>query len=394
MSIRIYEQDAYVFEFEAAVTVTNGEWIALDITAFYPGGGGQTNDLGRICGLDVTDVKNDGDEILHKVPGHSLNVGDKVWCSVDWERRYDMMMGHTAEHLLFGGLKQEVPELRIVKIFISPESKYVIVDRDIDWDVIERAQRFVNDAIADNLCVTKATMSRAELETEGVRAKTERIDGDLVTVVEIGNADTAACSGMHVREAGEIGALIVDRKVSAGKDGHAIHFRVSGDAIARSMELSNRCLQITEILGAKTEDIVRAVSNARHDLETKTKQLRSAMKRLLSGMLPEMMDGVPVSSGIFETDDKIAITDAAEAMKSRGGVAVLLASSDTLSVIISSGTKRVDCSAVLRDAMEKNGGRGGGKADFAQGGVPDTGKAGAVLDHIMQRVRDALKQEV
>jgi len=392
MVIRIYEQDAYVFEFEASVTSVDKEKITLDATAFYPGGGGQMNDLGTICGLKVTEVTEKGDDIVHKVPGHSMRPGDKVWCSVDWDRRYDMMMGHTAEHLLFGALKREVPEIDIVKIFIAPESKYVVVDRDVGWDVIEKAQMSVNVSINENLSVTKTVMDRDDPEMENVRAKMERIDGDVITVVEIGDADTAACGGVHVRETGEIVALLADRKVSAGKDGYAIHFRVGLDAISRSMELANKCLRMTEIMGTKPDDAVSAAQNMMHDLGIRTEQLRAALPYIIAHLVPETVGGVPIYSGVLPANDRNAIANASEKIRNAGGVSVLVTKSDTLSVYVSSGSKNVDCAKVLKAAAEKFNGRGGGKADSAQGGVPDVSKAKDVLDEIVRSVKDALER--
>jgi len=391
--IRIYEQDAYVFEFEATVTSADGDWISLNATAFYPGGGGQVNDLGKICGLDVKDVKVRGDDIIHHVPGHRMKTGDTIWCSVDWERRYDMMIGHTAEHLLFGALQRIVPEINIVKIFISPENKYVIVDRDVQWDDIGKAQEFVNTAINDNLSVTKSTMGRDDPEMDGIRAKMERIDDEFITVVEIGDADIAACGGLHVRETGEIGAVLVDRKVSAGKDGYAIHFRTGNDASLRSMDLANKCMQIVEALGTKAEDVVKAVQNIKHISIVKTEQLRSAISKIIGGLRPEIVGNVSVYSGIFETDDKTVIADAAEKIKTEGNVSVLLAKGESLSVIVSSGTKNIDCSLILRDAVSKFGGKGGGKPDFAQGGVSDASVSADLSDDLIRRVKNALNQE-
>jgi len=393
MCIRIFEQDPYVFEFEAAVTSVDGDMITLDATAFYPGGGGQVNDLGKICGLAVKDVKEKGNDIAHLVPGHRMNVGDKIWCSVDWERRYDLMKGHTAEHLLFGALSREIQEMNIVKIFISPESKYVIVDRDVDWDTIKKAQDFVNDVIKENAGVFRSTMSREDLETENIRAKLERIDGQYITVVEIGDVDAAACSGMHVRETGEIEMLLVDRKVSAGKDGYAIHFRIGGDAMNRAAELSNICLQTVDALGTKPEDLIKAAQNIRHEKDALTSQLKKAMSHILDGLQPAAINGVAVSSGIFETSDRQAITDAAERIKNSGGVCVLIAVSDSLSVVVSSGVGSVDPSAILKDVMTKFGGRGGGKDGFAQGGMADVSRAKNVLDDIIRMIEKALKQE-
>ena len=148
MTDELFKDDSYVSEFEAEVTAVKGDWIALGGTAFYPGGGGQVCDTGMIGGFKVTEVKYEGTEIVHKVPGHKLNVGDKIWCSVDWDRRYDLMKGHTAEHLLFNSLHRQDPELSIVKIFISPESKYVIVNKDIPWEKISEALRFANTVIS------------------------------------------------------------------------------------------------------------------------------------------------------------------------------------------------------------------------------------------------------
>ena len=393
MVIRIYERDAYVFEFEASVTSVDKEWMTLDATAFYPGGGGQMNDLGTICGLKVTEVMTKGDDIVHKVPGHSMNSGDKIWCSVDWDRRYDMMVGHTAEHLLFGALKREVPELNIVKIFIAPESKYVIVDRDVGWDVIEKAQMSVNVSINENLCVTKSIMERDDPEMENVRAKMGRIDGDVITVVEIGDVDTAACGGVHVRETGEIIALLVDRKVSAGKDGYAIHFRVGIDAISRSMELANKCLRMTEIMGTKPDDAVNAAQNLKRENDVMAGQLRYALYRMIGDLRPETVNGVPVYHGMFRINDRNTITDAFERMRGNGAVSVIVTEEDTLSVYMSSGVKNADCSEILKRTVSKYGGRGGGKADYAQGGVPDVSNAKNVMKDLLDLVRTALKGE-
>jgi alanyl-tRNA synthetase len=391
--LKIYERDAYVFEFEANVASAEGEWIALDATAFYPGGGGQAGDTGRMCGLDVKETKKEGNGVLHRVPGHSMKAGDSVWCTVDWDRRYDLMMGHTAEHLFFGALKRIVPDIGIVKICIAPDSKYVVVDRSVEWDEIKKAQESVNIAINGNLSVSRFTVDKDDPIVGGIRVKLEKIDGGRISVVEIGDADIAACSGVHVRETGEIAAFLADRKTSAGKDGCAIHFRVGSDAIARSMELANECIRTAEVIGSKPEDAAAAARNLKRDCDAKAKHLKSAVSRMIASLRPDVVDGVPVHSGIFETDDKAAIADAAEKIKNGGGIAAFLAKGDSLSAVLSSGAKKVDCSAIIKAAMEKAGGRGGGKTDFAQGGAPDASKAEEVLNSILLSIESLLKQE-
>ena len=249
MTDELFREDSYVSEFEGEVTGVRGEWIALGGTAFYPGGGGQVCDTGLMGGLPVTEVKEEDGEIYHRVPGHGFSVGDRMWCSVDWDRRYDLMKGHTAEHLLFSSLHRQDPELQIVKISIAPDSKYVIVDRDIPWEKISDALVFANGVISENRAVTRSMMSRDDPDIERIRVKLDRIEEDEISVVEIEDVDLAACCGIHVMETGEIGAILVDRKTSAGKDGWEIHFRIGDDAIAQAMRLSAVCLSAVDVLG-------------------------------------------------------------------------------------------------------------------------------------------------
>ena len=142
MTDEIFRRDGYGFEFEANVVSVNGDEVILDSTAFYPGGGGQVCDTGAIRGHAVTEVRENKDgDIVHIVPGNDLKPGERIWCSVDWDRPYDLMQGHTGEHLLFCSLKRQCPDLAITKIYISPESKYVIVNHDLTWEQIDAAVR-------------------------------------------------------------------------------------------------------------------------------------------------------------------------------------------------------------------------------------------------------------
>ena len=391
MTEELFRQDGYVSEFEAEIVEINGDWIKLEGTAFYPGGGGQVCDTGHIGGFAVKEVKYDGADIVHKVPGHQFNVGDRIWCGVDWERRYDLMKGHTAEHILFNALHRQDPDLEIVKIFISPESKYVITDRDIDLEKIGAAVKFANKVVADNHLVTKTVMSKDDPDIENIRVKLDRIEEDEITVVEIGDVDRAACSGVHVMETSEIEAIFVDKKVSAGKDGFAIHFRIGEDARDASMELANKCLQIIDTLGSKPEDITRTVANMKQELEDARKQLKSAVAASLKSLEPETVGDVKVYSAVIPTSDKAPVADACEKYKGEGGVCAFVCKGQTLMVMVASGNGAVDCKKVLADTMGQFGGRGGGKPDFAQGGIQDVSKAEEVLASLRASVTAALQ---
>lgn len=392
MTEEIFRRDGYAFEFEANVVSVDGDWIELDTTAFYPGGGGQVCDTGTIRGSRVTEVCYRKGVLSHRVPGNDLEAGDTAWCSVDWDRRYDLMMGHTGEHLLFCSLKRRDPSLSISKIFISPESKYVIVDHDIGWNEIREAVGFANKAIGDNLPVTRSIMDRDDPELANVRMKMDRIeDGEDISVVSIGDIDLSACSGIHVMETSELEMIMVDRKVSAGKDGIAIHFRVGRDAMDSAAELANTCLQAADAADSKPEDLVRAIGNMRHDMDLQKDALRQCAGKQISEMRPEVIGGVDVFSETFAYAERTMLSDAAESVKNKGGVAIFASSGDTVSVILASGSDRVDCRSVLSAALSEFGGRGGGKVDFAQGGIPDATRTGTLMSSLTDKVRMLLQ---
>ena len=102
LSTRLYWRDAYLRTFEAAVrdqTTVNGQpAVALDVSAFYPTGGGQPHDTGLLNNVAVTEVAADDDAVWHLLETR-LPAGP-VRGQIDWPRRYDHMQQHTGQHLL------------------------------------------------------------------------------------------------------------------------------------------------------------------------------------------------------------------------------------------------------------------------------------------------------
>jgi len=386
MTDEIFRNDGYVFEFEGEVMSVDGEWVELGGTAFYPGGGGQVCDTGTMGGIPVTEVTYRGDNIFHKVPGHQFVVGDRMWCSVDWDRRYDLMRGHTAEHILFNALHRQDPDINIIKIYIGPDSKYVVVDRDMDLGKIGEAVKFANVVIDDNHPVIKSVMSRDDPEIENIRIKLDKIEEDEITVVEIGDVDIAACSGIHVMETSEIGAIFVDRKVSAGKGQFAIHFRIGEDARKASMDLANTCLRIIEDLGSKPEDVIKTVANMRAELDMCRKQLKDALIMNLRTLSPMDVGGKRVFASVLHTNDKGPAVESAKSHRKEGDVSAFVCEGQNISVILASGDENIDCKAILTEVLAQFGGRGGGKKDFAQGGLATSVDTNEVLKAILNRI--------
>jgi misacylated tRNA(Ala) deacylase len=104
MTELLAHKDSYLKEFDAQTVATNQQerCIALDRTAFFPGGGGQPSDLGWINDIPVTRVKRQGELIWHWLYGEAPEQGERVHGRLDWDRRYRLMRTHTAFHILCG----------------------------------------------------------------------------------------------------------------------------------------------------------------------------------------------------------------------------------------------------------------------------------------------------
>src|SRR3989344_2505553 len=106
MTKQLYLEDSYLKTCVALVTAVQGNIITLDQTIFYPIGGGQACDTGTLLAngevYRVISVQKMSGQIYHQVDREGLGVGDRVTCTIDWDRRHRLMRSHTAAHLLSG----------------------------------------------------------------------------------------------------------------------------------------------------------------------------------------------------------------------------------------------------------------------------------------------------
>jgi len=393
MSLRLYHYDPYLRDFQATVASVKGEWVALDRTAFYPGGGGQDSDRGTIDGRPVVEVKQAEGEVLHRVPGHRFAPGDAVNASVDWERRYELMRGHTAEHLLFSRLQQLCPEMELVKIAITPDKKSFVVKGALSWEMVNAAQEAALDAIAKDLEVTACTMPKDDGRLAGTRIKLDRIHGEEVRVVSIGDLDRAACAGVHVSRTAELGMVLVTKFTSARPAADfEVEFEVGERAKRRALELSVSALRAAEALGARPQDLLGALDNALRERDRQAAALRRYGERALAQLTPSPVGGVDLFSGLFEALDKKTLLDGAARIVEGPAACVLGSIGERFMLVVACSPElNVDCVAVLNEALAPAGGRGGGKRNFATGGTPSSEGAEDILVRAIGALRRALE---
>jgi misacylated tRNA(Ala) deacylase len=216
----------YVKEFDATVTKNKKDYVCLNKTAFYPLGGGQPSDTGYLVWDDkqarVREVIKKGETIKHIIEGEKPSEGIKVHAYIDWDKRYDHMKMHTAQHILSGIIFDDY-SARTVGNQIHAD--YSRVDfhpvKFTDKDLKNITNKF-NEIVSKNLEVKIYEEERESLER---RVDQQRANLDLLPkfvtklrIVEIEDFDICPCAGTHVRNTSEIPLIDKIKRDTKGKD--------------------------------------------------------------------------------------------------------------------------------------------------------------------------------
>jgi misacylated tRNA(Ala) deacylase len=221
MTELLYLRDAYLTSFEATVVASRDGAVALDRTAFYPTGGGQPHDKGKLGDLAVTDVCKEGELVWHSVAGEAPAEGAVVRGELDWDRRHRLMRTHTALHILCGVIWNEwhVP---VTGGNMEPLSARM----DFAFDPLPegfaaRVEQLVNDAIVRDYPIEVSFLPRstAVMDEDLIRTKVSLIPETVqeIRVVDIVGLDKQADGGTHVRSTKEVGTFRVVKTESKGK---------------------------------------------------------------------------------------------------------------------------------------------------------------------------------
>jgi alanyl-tRNA synthetase len=393
---KLYYADPYLKEFEATVVGAKGDRIMLDRTAFYPGGGGQACDLGTIDGARVSEVFKEDDEILHIVPGTSTKVGQKVKCVIDWNRRHELMRGHTGQHILFRSMQEQNPDLGVSKVDIGIEKKVLLFNGEMPWDKLRKALARANEVIASDVEVIIQEVPRDSRELADVRIKSDRIAGDRVRIVRIGEFDATACGGVHVKRTGEIGGMSIIKMVSGRQASDwSVQFEVSFKALRSSSDLAISTLSVADMLGCAPGNVGSTVNNLRRSAESLSGKLRSASQSQLEALKPEKVCNFFLFSAVISNADRKTMNDVSSKLIRQDGAIVLLCDvSDNAFVVVACNERiKLDCPGLLKKALDMLGGRGGGKLNYAQGAGADTTKAEAAFKVVRQSILDIITSE-
>ena len=228
MTTRLFWLDMYGREFDAKVVAVGGTKVVLDQTSFNPRGGGLVSDTGTLGVSKVLEVLKENEEIFHEVERpESFKPGDVVHGVLDWEKRYRVMRMHTTAHILSAIVNRETGALITGNQISQHESR---IDFSLDQFDREKIGEYVsraNDVVRNAVEVKTYFMKREEaLSVPGLVKLANAVppSADELRIVQIGDVDTQADGGVHVRNTREIGEIIVVKTENKGKSNRRLYF--------------------------------------------------------------------------------------------------------------------------------------------------------------------------
>ncbi|MGA0064243.1 MAG: alanine--tRNA ligase [Ilumatobacteraceae bacterium] len=376
--------------------------IFLDASPFYAESGGQVGDTGVIESagaaasvLDTTFAVPGLRRHTVRITRGAFAVGDPVRARIDTAARRATRRNHTATHLLHWALREVLGEhVKQAGSLVAPDrlrfdfSHYA----PVSGDEIERIERLVNHEVLSNESVSATEMSKQDALAKGAIAFFGDKYGDTVRVLEAGHS-LEFCGGTHVSATGDIGPIKIVSEGSIGSNLRRIEAVTGDGAIANMLDTSRIIAVAADMLGAKPDELVRAVERAREQvrsLEDEVKRLRLAQATSRArDMAAGARDGVVVErvDGLNPT----SLRELAVAVRDVPGVNVVVlggvADSGGVALVAAvSAAATVKAGDIIRDAAKTVGGGGGGKGDIATAG----GKNVAALDDALDVARSVI----
>ena len=364
---KLYYENCHLREFTAKVVscteTEKGYAVILDATTFYPEGGGQACDLGKLNDANVLDVQEQGEQVVHLC---DKPLAGAVTGEIDWVRRFDLMQQHTGEHIL-SGLIHEKFGYHNVGFHIGTDMMEVDFDGPITWEELLALEEKANRAVWENLPIRCSYPAAEDLPTIPYRSK--KALSWPVRIVEIPGYDICACCGVHTAFSGEVGIIKVISCVKFHQ-GVRIQMVCGNRAYQYLTRVQEQNRQVSQLFSAKPLETGAAASQFQQQLSGEKFRAASLQKRLFAaiaagyagkGKVIHFEEELP-AAGVRELADKIAALC--------GGTAAVLSGTDECGYnVCILGADAKELGAALTKIFP---GRGGGKSGTFQGSVQAT----------------------
>ncbi len=367
--IPLYWSAPYQSSIIADVIEVHDNFIRLNQTIFYPGGGGQPHDVGTIdCeGKEyrVTEVfKRDG-VVWHKININKNEaeqiVSKQVLLKIDWERRYSLMKAHTAQHL-FSHFIQQLYNCTTLKANFEPSTIDIEIEKQLSPEEIIRALEYANKWISNGSKVESIVVDQEKYNVEYKSRTRGKVSKEpIVRLVHIvGIQDLVCCGGTHLHDINEINSLylleIKKNKVKLAVDLKAINSANSERYLMIQLE------KITEKKNTKLIEMITSKLEENKRLSQATSEaLRLAFENITNQT--EVINDHSIACLTLPSVNRDQLRTAIESVPDNTFIG-LLGYDNTLYLI--SKDSRLLAADIANVFREKFSQKGGGNKSFAQ----------------------------
>lgn len=364
---KLYYEDSHLKTFVATVTgceeVKNGWEVTLDATAFYPEGGGQPCDQGKLGEALVLSVQEKNETVVH-LCDNPLAVGSTVEGKLNWDRRLDHMQQHSGEHMVSGVIHQRYG-YHNVGFHMGADVVTIDFDGPIPQAALQEIEDTVNAGIWENFSVKCWYPTEEELQNVPYRRKK-----DLpwpVRIVEFPDFDICACCGTQVKQTGEIGIV---KLLSCVKfhEGVRIEMACGKRALQLLSDAYEQNRQVSQAFSAKIGETGKAACRMNEAL-TAEKFRSAGLEKRIFGYIAQGYAGKALALHFEESLAPNANRELCDAIADYATVAVTLSGNDENGYSICVISRTEDAKTIGMDAAKALDGRGGGKREAFQGSI-------------------------
>ena len=385
--------------------------IILGSTPFYAESGGQVGDSGYLqtasAKIEITDCRKAGEHHLHigKVLSGELKVGDKVTATVDCSVRTATALNHSATHLLHSALQQILGE-HVNQKGSLVDSQRLRFDfshgESISPEQLRAIEHRVNREILRNSSVQTEVMSMDDAVEKGAMALFGEKYGNEVRVLSMGgDFSVELCGGTHANRTGDIGLLRISAESSVSAGVRRIEAVTGETAITFCDELQDTVTDLASVLRAARHSVADKARQVVEDNRKLQKEIDALKSKLANASGNDLMaglreiNGFSVLSTVVEGADAKSLRGVADQVRSKlqSGVFMLAAVDGDKAALVAGVTQnltdKIKAGDLLKFVTAQVDGKGGGRADMAQGAAGNTANLAAALESVYDWVSDA-----
>lgn len=409
MTKRIYFTESYQQEFTATVVATSEQagrqLIQLERTCFYPTSGGQPFDRGVLAGLPVVDVfVDENDQIQHAVEvetGLQLPlVGEDVSGAIDWVRRYDFMQQHSGQHLLSQVFFENLGVETVSVHFGEVESTLDLSIEELSLSQLAEIEQYANEMAYRALPIHAYFVEEEALSTVPLR-RPPKVTGT-IRIVEIARYDYSACGGTHVRTTAELAPLKIT-KLERNRNQVRLTFLCGQRAFSDYAKKHQLIADAAALFSNEPQQVPALIERNLALLKEKDRLLEEYQSQLVLYEAQKLIGNAQNIGGaevVQYTSEKINPSQlkalAAELQTSQNVIALLASTAqERVTICFACNAelaeqRKLNMGQILRSALQPVQGKGGGKADFAQGGGISSTDMAQVFTLALQELHELL----